>query len=289
MSERLQHKMISYAVTPPATAWDTIAARLNDDEKYGTLSARVLQWETFPPPQICSEVLNALDKQPDNRSVSRTRRWVYRSAAAAVAACVLLVAWTVFYRDAVTVLVTKVTAPVIQPAGKNNISVAAPDSTVTVTANQAALSAGSAGNTGLAVLKHGQSFTGASLNENVLPYALVSNPETLHPIATISAPSVTIRKEDLLMTTGLSANGNYLMVEGADGKLTRISAKFSNLIGLLTNSDEPETDLDKVQINSSWKERFREWRNKIRESSYIPASANFLDIMELKDLILEEK
>jgi len=283
MSERLQHKMISYAVTPPATAWDTIAARLNDDEKYGTLSARVLQWETFPPPQICSEVLNALDKQPNNRSVSRTRRWVYRSAAAAVAACVLLVAWTVFYRDAVTVLVTKVTAPVIQPAGKNNISITAPDSTVT--ANQAAVSA----NTRLAVLKRGQSFTGASLNENVLPYALVSNPETLHPVAMISAPSVTVRKEDLLMITGLPANGNYLMVEGADGKLTRISAKFSNLIGLLTDSDEPESDLDKIQTNSSWKERFREWRNKIRESSYIPASANFLDIMELKDLILEEK
>ena len=283
MSDRLQHKMISYAVTPPATAWDTIAARLNDDEKYETLSARVLQWETFPPPQICSEVLNALDKQPNNRSVSRTRRWVYRSAAAAVAACVLLVAWTVFYRDAVTVLVTKVTAPVIQPAGKNNISIAAPDSTVT--ANQAAVSA----DTRVAVLKRGQSFTGASLNENVLPYALVSNPETLHPVAMISAPSVTVRKEDLLMITGLPANGNYLMVEGADGKLTRISAKFSNLIGLLTDSDEPESDLDKIQTNSSWKERFREWRNKIRESSYIPASANFLDIMELKDLILEEK
>jgi len=283
MSDRLQHKMISYAVTPPATAWDTIAARLNDDEKYGTLSARVLQWETFPPPQICSEVLNALDKQPNNRSVSRTRRWVYRSAAAAVAACVLLVAWTVFYRDAVTVLVTKVTAPVIQPARKNNISIAAPDSTVT--ANQAAVSA----DTRVAVLKRGQSFTGASLNENVLPYALVSNPETLHPVAMISAPSVTVRKEDLLMITGLPANGNYLMVEGADGKLTRISAKFSNLIGLLTDSDEPESDLDKIQTNSSWKERFREWRNKIRESSYIPASANFLDIMELKDLILEEK
>jgi len=284
MSERLQHKMISYAVTPPATAWDTIAARLNDDEKYETLSARVLQWETFPPPQICSEVLNALDKQPNNRSASRTRRWVYRSAAAAVAVCILLVAWTVFYRDAVTVLVTKVTAPVIQPAGKNNISTAAPDSTVTI--NPAAVSAG---NTRLAVLKRGQSFTGASLNENVLPYALVSNPETLHPVAIISAPSVAARKEDLLMTTRLSANGNYLMVEGADGKPTRISAKFSNLIGLLTDSDEPETNLDKIQTNSSWKERFREWRNKIRESSYIPASANFLDIMELKDLILEEK
>jgi len=270
-------------VTPPATAWDTIAARLNDDEKYGTLSARVLQWETFPPPQICSKVLNALDKQPDNRSVSRTRRWLYRSAAAAVAACVLLVAWTVFYRDAVTVLVTKVTAPVIQPARKNNISIAAPDSTVT--ANQAAVSA----DTRVAVLKRGQSFTGASLNENVLPYALVSNPETLHPVAMISAPPVTVRKEDLLMITGLPPNGNYLMVEGADGKLTRISAKFSNLIGLLTDSDEPETDLDKIQNTSSWKERFREWRNKIRESSYIPASANFLDIMELKDLILEEK
>ena len=283
MSERLQHKMISYAVTPPATAWDTIATRLNDDEKYETLSARVLQWETFPPPQICSEVLNALDKQPNNRSVSRTRRWAYRSAAAAVAACVLLVAWTVFYRDAVTVLVTKVTAPVIQPAGKNNISITAPDSTVT--ANQAAVSA----NTRLAVLKRGQSFTGASLNENVLPYALVSNPETLHPVAMISAPPVTVRKEDLLMITGLPPNGNYLMVEGADGKLTRISAKFSNLIGLLTDSDEPETGPDKIQNTSSWKERFREWRNKIRESSYIPASANFLDIMELKDLILEEK
>jgi len=284
MSERLQHKMISYAVTPPATAWDTIATRLNDDEKYETLSARVLQWGTFPPPQICSEVLNALDKQPNNRSVSRTRRWIYRSAAAAVAACVLLVAWTVFYRDAVTVLVTKVTAPVIQPAGKNNISIVAPDSTDTV--NQAAVSAG---NTGSAVLKRGQSFTGASLNENVLPYALVSNPETLHPVAMISAPPVTVRKEDLLIITGLPASGNYLMVEGADGKLTRISAKFSNLIGLLTDSDEPETDLDKIQTNSNWKERFREWRNKIRESSYIPASANFLDIMELKDLILEEK
>jgi len=290
MFEQLQHRMISYEVIPPPAAWETIAARLNDDEKYGMLSDRVNQFETFPPSQLWGEILNTLDNPKNRRPIIGKRRWVFRSAAAAILAGVLIVGWMIFYKDAaVSVLVAKVTAPVVQPAEKPAINIPASDSVVAVN-HHPAVSASRFSNGDAPGVKHGQSFIGASLSENVLPYALVSNPETLYPVAKIAAPSVAVKKEDLRMNFfALPVNGNYLMVEGPDGKLTRISSKFSSLIGLLMEGDETENYPETIKDSGSWKERFREWRNKISESSYIPASVNFLDIMELKDLILEEK
>jgi len=88
-----------------------------------------------------------------------------------------------------------------------------------------------------------------------------------------------------LITTG---SGNYFTVTGPNGEQTRISSKFANFLAYLNNSsNEREEYLDFLfRRNTSWKERFEEWRIKIlQQASFAPSGFTFFDILELKDLI----
>jgi hypothetical protein len=78
---------------------------------------------------------------------------------------------------------------------------------------------------------------------------------------------------------------------GPNGETTRISAKFANVIRYLNgDTEEPTEYLDNVIRDSdTWKKRFQEWRSKIRESSFIPSTANFMDILSFKDLLEQDK
>jgi len=50
MSEQLRHKIIDLEVAPPPAAWQAIAARLYDDEKYTVVSAKMNDFKVAPPP-----------------------------------------------------------------------------------------------------------------------------------------------------------------------------------------------------------------------------------------------
>ena len=125
-----------------------------------------------------------------------------------------------------------------------------------------------------------------------MKYALVERLPAFQegPIIISSAPivdanGVIIRDLDVLTT-----NSNYIMVTGPNGQQTRISAKFASVIRYLnSNTADTEEYLDKViKESDTWKKRFQEWRSKISQSSFIPSSANFLDIIEFKNLIEEQ-
>jgi hypothetical protein len=45
-----------------------------------------------------------------------------------------------------------------------------------------------------------------------------------------------------------------------------------------------------MQENSLWKIRFSEWKEKfMNQASYIPTATSFTDILELKDLLIENE
>ena len=78
-----------------------------------------------------------------------------------------------------------------------------------------------------------------------------------------------------------------MIIAGPDGQMTRISSKFANVIRFLNaNGNDTEEYLDRViKEGGLWKQRFKEWRQKILDSHFIPSSSNFLDIMEFRELL----
>lgn len=111
----------------------------------------------------------------------------------------------------------------------------------------------------------------------------------------IAAKPIRNKKGDIIQDVNLMKphGKKYINVTGPNGQPTRISSKFLNVLLYMnddSNIESYEGYFDKSFIESLvWKTRFEEWRKKIIQTSFIPASTNYLDILELKDFILKEK
>jgi hypothetical protein len=80
----------------------------------------------------------------------------------------------------------------------------------------------------------------------------------------------------------------YLTITAPNGQPVKISSKFSDGLSYLLNY-EPVFNMDGVFKSISWKQQFNNWSNKLmNRTGFIPAASNFLDIVELEDLLKEQ-
>jgi hypothetical protein len=291
MPEQLKNRMQQFEVMPPPDAWKNISARLDDDSRYEGLSARMNGYEVAPP-------AGAWDNIAANITVNNTRSITpiagrkinfsfLKIAAAAAVAGIIISLW----------LWTKQSPEIpVAVTGRKSLSPTAP-----VTANSSASAPAQETPVMAVPRKYDREAVSetpqqqASLPENndadndrVLQYAAVTPVPGYreYPIIIRSGPvkdgnGAVIRNVDLL-----TSDGNYMIVSGPNGQMTRISSKFASVIRYLNDDSSVEEYLDKViRESDTWKKRFSEWRKKIGESPFIPSSANFLDIVEFKDLI----
>ena len=80
------------------------------------------------------------------------------------------------------------------------------------------------------------------------------------------------------LATETIENSRYITLTSLNGDKVRVSSKFSNYIGSL-NQSNPE--------DPAWSQKFTEWRNIMQNKALTPTTANFLDIVELTDLLEE--
>jgi hypothetical protein len=309
MSEQLQHRMQTFEVPPPAMAWESIAVRLDDDIQHANLSKKMHSYEITPPIAAWNNIADLLysnNKQviniPDTkvRNISTSRNW-YKMAAAAVVTALLLGGGWYFANqskqaDIASVKETNSTPPVVINPEK--------DTTTSVENDQnqplpdiAIVPVDKRSNIIVADNNKTNKTSKETIDYNpekdyIISYAKVTRaPSYLEQPIVINGPI--LRDENGLpyRDIGVLTNeGKYLVVAGPNGQMTRISAKFASVIQFINSSDDQvEENLDKVLRESGmWKQRFQEWRNKIKQSGYLPAPGNFLDILEFKALI-EEK
>jgi hypothetical protein len=296
----LAAKMTNAEAIPPSAAWESIASRLQDDKQYTLVSAKMNDFEATPPPQIWNNVLNALEETKTSEvPVINMRRTIYRIAAAAIFIGFFIGGWMLINKNTAAIEVAKNTTTPAVPVpqaipGKNN-----PENKVTgnnTPANQKEdVSVTEKNYLPQPVIKSNHSFLPADdYTENPARYAMVSIPDEGRNLSapSIIAPPILDKNGDPIIDIDvLTTNSNYLVVAGPNGQLTRISSKFANVIRYFNGgSEDTEEYLDRViKESATWKKRFKEWRNKISQSSYIPSSVNFLDIVEFKDLIQEKQ
>ncbi len=294
-------------VVPPSAAWEAIADRLQDDKQYATVSFKMNNFEVPPPAQAWDNILLSLQETTKEKTpVINIRRLFYRVAAAAVIAGLSIGGWIVLNKNnhpKNDVAVTKTTAPVappVQPAkNTENIKATAPhnavitdqkqvNADVTIQNNEAPLRHNAVDN------YHTRADNNKGSEDYTISAARINNLPAYSKIrVAVTAPPLLDRDGNPIMDMDvLTTSSNYLVVTGPNGQLTRISSKFASVIRYLNNDDPNSTEeyLDRViKESGTWKKRFQEWRNKISQSSYIPSSVNFLDIVEFKDLIQEKQ
>jgi hypothetical protein len=83
----------------------------------------------------------------------------------------------------------------------------------------------------------------------------------------------------------------YITITSPNGEQTRISSKFLHIISTLNDDVEPQDYFDfMMQENSLWKIRFHEWKEKfMNQATPVPTATSFTDILDLKDLLMENQ
>lgn len=108
--------------------------------------------------------------------------------------------------------------------------------------------------------------------QDVVPEASISN----RPYR--DANGKVVMDMNLLTTPG----NQYVTVTAPNGEQTRISRKFLPVLTFVN------TGADNGQFNSTLKQKIQDLRKKLQQASFAPSATNFLDIMELKELLQDK-
>lgn len=303
MQERLQHRIQQYEMLPPEGSWQHIASALDQD--FNLQEQRVAQKleeaQLDPPAQAIQNIFDELDKaklKPAPVKTIPSRRWV------AAAAILLLIAGGWWWFNAETSKDLANTIPTTD--GRQN-------QLMTPKRSGEPIMKENTGKESALALRIPQKFLLSSVHtiqgtETEIPItdslieeidATALNDDRIQtadatPEAGIEAPLIRDGKGQLILDLSLltTANGQYINITGPNGEQTRISAKFAKYLTYLRGTTGKSEDYLEMVFRSgySWKKRFEEWRSKMMETSdFIPSSMNFLDILELKELLKENQ
>lgn len=144
----------------------------------------------------------------------------------------------------------------------------------------------------------GEAITGGikktvTSDKNILqPKMLDFNNET--PLVKKSSSNPALKIEKLLTPGGeevddmskLDAPHEYLSIIGPDGQNVRVSAKFSSIAPLFKDSEEYIDVV--IKEAGKWKQKLKEWKTKMTYNNVTPSPNNFMDIIELSEVLNEK-
>ena len=292
MTGNWQNRIIHFETPPPNEVWEKIAEALDEEFKAGDimLSQKMNEYEIAPPAFILDNVLAEINPaqatQQPAKIIALPRK---RIAIAAVTIGVLALA-TLYFLNPESSSKTKTSTadilPVVPGAGSTTPSTEKKNDTnapVTHPGTEANTSSQGSGR------KPVQSAGVFSRNTSGVKNALVNRvlPATeISPIS-VTAPPIYDNNGNIIMDVNLvsAPDENYIIVTSPNGEQTKISRKFLKMLCMMNGG------IDYNYMNAEnyhWKMRFEEWRSKLlQQASYIPTANNFLDIVDLKELLQE--
>lgn len=298
MDERLRNKLNQYEVAPPPGNWDAILTRLEDEPGIADikLSERLFNLEVDPPSIVWENISVQLDEESRETPVVPMFPWK-RVAVAASLIGIAGLALFLFFSNSSRVVpagpaTVSTTTPVIVPdqvipdESKEETSpapVILADNNPAPPKRQPLRSRISKTVSSRSAAVVESSTAPEPVYQQLTPSEPIESADLTMPIA-VSAPPITDASGKLISdNTLLFANGSrYIIVTSPNGEQTRISSKFFELLDkLYSTSSSP--------ANTEWKNRFEEWRNKfLEENGFVPAAGNYMDLLELKEMLLEQ-
>jgi hypothetical protein len=279
------HKRLQvHEETPPASAWNNIAKRL--DEEF-TASDNILSSKlndlSVPPPAIAwRNIAAALGEKKPAKIIPLYRRIAVAVAVTGIVALGALYFLTAGNGDLVQPrqLATR-QMPADVPA-----TATAPDVQNDTRSRKIAMAS-------TPRVKHvsysARSISNPPPREEAVPeftdegHAPTVETESVVPDVTVSAPPIKDERGNIIMDLKLISEPNqpYITVTSPSGNQTRLSNKFLNCLSYINDNSDIQ-DPKGAQCQS----KFDRWREKLMtEAAFIPTATNFLDIFELKDIL----
>jgi hypothetical protein len=293
MVKTYKDKVTSFEVQPPLVAWDYISEELIANKELLAISNKLFNYEVDPPLNTWSTIITSLKKE--DRAIKKfsiikqKNRFLSYTAAAAIVG--IIVVGLLFFNN-VNVLKNQLTtshtfitnykkAQTEDPIVKSLPLISIPDAEEIMEAPA------------VTTYKTNKNFT---KNNKVLQNTKVKN-SLFHgnelQIIIASKPirnanGIIIQDPEIINNPG----SKYISITGPNGQQTKISSKFLHMLLFINDdSDIDEVDgyFDKNFLESLiWKSRFQDWRNEIINTSFVPSSTNFMDILDFKDLIMKD-
>ena len=287
MTGNWQNKIKDYEIAPPQEAWNKIADQLDEefDPKDTALSQKMHDYEVQPPSFIFDNVMTGItaeEVEQPSTPVRRLPRKRFAVAAITIGLAILSLLYLFlpgsrsFTESSVVSIPTRDNPATPSPSpGEIIITPDQPSNTIVLQRDAEKKF----------VLNDQRSRRNARKSRptsvrTVLPAAPENN-------IAVTAPPIFDGTGNVIMDESLvsSPDENYIIVTSPNGEQTKISRKFMKMLTVMNGGN------DNYYVNPEnflWKMRFDEWRSKLlQQASYIPTANNFLDIMDLKELLQE--
>lgn len=302
MASDLTYKLSQWQVTPPPGVWKQLRTRL--DEEYDVnevhLAMKLEDAGVMPPSSVWDNIRSELQ----GTSVGRPARVIalpYRRIAVAAAFIGMLgfAAWYFMMfngSDTPSPSVTAAVSTTIIPK-KNNPSVPpkadVTDKQVIAPSNNTKLNpVNSQVITRPVPARRDPSTRRPTSGKQLASPAYALSPVLPDRQINIDAPPIRDEHGNIVMNFQLlksPEDDRYIIVTSPNGQQTRISEKFLNVLQYLHAHDEDYIGPDIYQRHF-WKERINEWKNKlIHSAGFFPSNNNFLGIMDLKEMVQQDK
>lgn len=293
MSSDLQYKLLNLEVSPPADSWEHIAALLDEefDVAETKLSQKLTDIEIASPQNSWTVIAAELWKE-----VTPSRVTPFNIKKAVAAAIVIGFGALLFFymfpskmgNDLTkTEIVPEIPGSVPENNLREQIPVVAPRQPI---ASSAVISRVKQNPNNRSGIVSTASFMEENDADENIRHAAPDNLLAVNSKTQFSIPNEPIldRQGNIIMDEKLVTlpNSNYVTVTSPNGEQTKISKKFLRALSYMNASNDSEERDIIIRESALWKWLFQEWRNKIlSEPSFIPSATNFLDIMELKEIL----
>jgi len=320
MSTDLQYRLQHFEVTPPGDTWKEVSERLDKEFVVEEISiaTKFSEHHAPVPAQAWKNIAAALEPvnigAPDTEDHSsvpvidfngsgRSRSFAKMAQRIAAVAIVCLAIAAVYYymnNERSVQTFTSTGVPAQSKAGMlPSLRPATTIKRAPVNKSPSTLLASVGGNKMLFrkranAVPSPQSPGNVAANDNPdINYANINAADKL-----VSAEEIAISTQPILDNDGniildekliSSPDINYVTVTGPNGEQTKISKKFLHALSYM-NAAATDDDFVGITIQESslWKWLFQEWRRKLlAQPTFIPSATNFLDIIELKEILHE--
>jgi hypothetical protein len=283
MADNLQNRLSKLEVEPPQNLWSAIAKELNEEAVSLRLSSRLQSFEVNPPANNFQAILAALNEKEETipAPVAAGKLIDFNWRKIAVAASVIALAGTLvfflFFNNSTTGKQQRVVTSVVKPETPDNELAIVPAPMIIAQTEPVKSPAESVNPT--SYIRKASNIYGRS------PKRMIASSLSTHDYEDkieVTAPPITDEWGNPILDRSLLVgdNSSYITVTSPNGEQTRISAKFLDYVSKF---------YDMTNQNDEWKLRFENWKTiMLREASFTPAPGNFMDLLELKDILIQQ-
>ncbi|MEO6915888.1 MAG: hypothetical protein ABI151_09785 [Chitinophagaceae bacterium] len=294
MNENLKQRFLDFEMSPPPSVWIGVATYLDEQNENMLFREKVLEAELAPPHGVWNHIFEDISIKKSTLFTVNFQARKQLPRVAAIFAAVILVGSFLLINNKTR----KGSIASTESSSANVPGEITPKETSTGVASKTldpeiAASTPKANNI-YSALKF-KKKTPPGLTREFDQAVVRDHWEPGLPEPSVAAKPIRNESGEIIQDINLinKANEMYVNVTGPNGAQTRISAKFAKFL-LYLNGDN-DTDLREGIFHKSflesliWKARFQNWRTAISQNAFVPTSTNFMDILQLKDLILQQK